>query len=163
LVNLKRSAYSRSPFVSGAALCLLSLSAASCGGKASHHSDGGAPDAGGVVDAAAPDGSASLCLAGRVGTTPADSSDAVYDNMNEQACFSKSFCQVSCADSFIDALLDCQPVGGGFFWGQGSAYLRVHGRANGGCVYDVGWEAEGGLQWSRCSSPFPVHAWPGSC
>jgi hypothetical protein len=103
------------------------------------------------------------CFAMSVGPAPPDSSDTDYSyaSVAKPACLSAPFCQVSCAADFIRGLLACEPVEGGFFWSLGSAYIRVHGRKGGACVFDIGIETEGDVAYSRCSTPLPVRAWSG--
>ena len=113
------------------------------------------------LDHSSDDGAAAQCLADRIGATPTDTSDATFSNQTQQACTSAPFCQAACADSGVQQLLDCAPVGFGFAWGFGAVYVIVHGRANGACVYDVGSEVEDSISWSRCSKAFPVAAWDG--
>lgn len=92
---------------------------------------------------------------------PADSSDITYANVQQGACYSEAFCQAPCASTFLHALLACEPVAGGYYWGLGSIYLRVHGRQEGACVIDIGNEGEGGVTYYRCTTPLPVRSWKG--
>jgi hypothetical protein len=76
-------------------------------------------------------------------------------------CLSEPFCQVPCAGELLAGLLACDPVQGGYFWAQGSAYIRVAGKQAGTCVYEIGVELEGTISYSRCTAPIPVAPWKG--
>src|SRR5262249_26371683 len=77
------------------------------------------------------------------------------------ACFAKTFCQCAPAHDFVAGLLACDKVEGGYWWGLGSAYVRVLGHSGGACIYEIQSEVEGGGVTSRCTAPLPVHPWAG--
>jgi hypothetical protein len=96
------------------------------------------------------------------GTAPQDAGDVTYSWTGAQtACFGESFCQAPCATTFLQGLLDCDRVEGGYFWNFGSVYIRVAGRRGGSCVYDIGSEVEGSVTYKECTAPMPVAPWPG--
>ena len=114
---------------------------------------------------APPDADGGACRAESTGPAPADAGDVTYSYAGSPppACFANALCQIDCqpARSFVEGLLACDAVQGGYFWAQGSAYVRVHGIAGGACVYDIGIETEGDTVYSRCMAPLPVRAWSG--
>lgn len=96
------------------------------------------------------------------GGAMADAGDVSYSwTGTKAACFGEPFCQASCATPFLQGLLDCDAVEGGYFWNFGSVYIRVAGRQGGSCVYDIGSELEGSVTYQQCTAPLPVAAWPG--
>jgi hypothetical protein len=84
-----------------------------------------------------------------------------WSGVVKSPCVSRPFCAVTCDDAFLRDLLACNAVQGGYFWAQGSAYIRVFGRQGGSCVFDIGLETEGAVTFERCTAPLPVSPWPG--
>jgi hypothetical protein len=120
-------------------------------------------DASALADAADSDAVAASCGPLPVGTSSAaDAGDVSYSWTGAPtACFGEPFCKASCSPAFLQSLLDCDAVEGGYFWNFGSVYIRVAGRRGGSCVYDIGLELEGAVTYKECTSPIPVAPWPG--
>jgi hypothetical protein len=92
---------------------------------------------------------------------PSGTSDVTYSGQPESGCFGAPCLCSSPAHDFVEHVLACDPVAGGYFLQQGSMYLRVVGRKAGACVIDVGAELEGGVSYSRCEIRLPVAPWSG--
>jgi hypothetical protein len=107
--------------------------------------------------------SAASCGSLPMGTSAgSDAGDVSYSwTAAKTACFGEPFCQASCSSTFLQNLVDCNAVEGGYFWNFGSVYIRVAGRRGGSCVYDIGSELEGAVTYKECTAPMPVAPWPG--
>lgn len=94
---------------------------------------------------------------------PQDGGDLTYSWAGAVVpnCLSNPFCQITCGGDLLSGLLACSPVQGGYFWAQGSAYIRVAGRKAGTCVYEIGIEVEGSVSYTRCTTPMPAQPWKG--
>jgi hypothetical protein len=116
-----------------------------------------------VADASSDgDGAVSCSALPEGGTLPASAVDVSYSWMGPKAaCFGEPFCQAGCAAAFLQGLLDCDMVEGGYFWNFGSVYIRVAGRRGNSCVYDIGSEIEGAVTYQECTASLPVAPWPG--
>ncbi len=65
------------------------------------------------------------------------------------------------ARRFVEGVLRCDNVAGGYYWGQGSGTIRVRGRSGRNCQLDVMMETEGGARRYQCSVPMPIVSWSG--
>ncbi|MGA7122790.1 MAG: hypothetical protein WBY94_22005 [Polyangiaceae bacterium] len=103
-----------------------------------------------------------VCGALAAGPLP-DGGDATYSwaSSPKAGCLSAPFCQVACDANLLAGLLSCDAVQGGYYWAQGSVYMRVAGRQSGECVYEIGVETEGSVSYSRCTTPLPAKPWHG--
>lgn len=61
----------------------------------------------------------------------------------------------------VEALLSCDAVIGGYYWGMGSAVLQVMGRKDGNYLLRIAQEVEGGAVMHECDLPLPLSPWPG--
>jgi len=87
--------------------------------------------------------------------------DVVYESRSSFPCFVDACMCSTAACDFMSQLLSCDAVEGGYWWGQGSEYLRVQGRRDGKCIIEIGSEVEGGVAGYRCELPLPLSPWPG--
>ncbi|MDP9000557.1 MAG: hypothetical protein M3O46_10645 [Myxococcota bacterium] len=103
-----------------------------------------------------------VCGALSAGPLP-DGGDVTYSwaASAKSGCLSAPFCQVACDASLLAGLLSCTAVQGGYYWAQGSVYIRVSARQAGNCVYEIGVETEGAVTFSRCTTPLPAKPWHG--
>ncbi|MFT3775341.1 MAG: hypothetical protein QM820_59085 [Minicystis sp.] len=122
-------------------------------------------DAGPVTDAS--DGGDAevtphLCEESYGPVTPSDTADVVYDQWTTYRCLGDKarLCQEPPPHT-LEKLLRCEAVEGGWYWGQGSASLRVVGRDQGACVIDIVSEVEGGASVHHCNLPLPMTPWKG--
>jgi hypothetical protein len=145
-------------------------------GDADGDSDGDGdsdPDADGDIDSdpdaedadtssdADDDGNAALCDPDADPLEPPGTDDVTYDSWTSFECMSDACLCDSAARPFLEMLLRCEAVQGGYWWGMGSVYVRVAGRSGGACLLDIGSEVEGGMAVSRCTLPLPIVAWSG--
>jgi hypothetical protein len=112
------------------------------------------------------DGGVPLCDPALGPVTPVGLDDAAYSAWTilpcfEDACLCHAGCPRAGTQAFLQALLACDAVQGGYWWGLGSRYVRVVGRAGGSCVFDLGDEVEGYVSILRCAVPLPLAPWTG--
>jgi len=95
---------------------------------------------------------------------PASRDDVVYAEWGAVACLEEP-CLCSgtgaAASTFVEKLLGCEAVIGGYFWSFGSAVIQVMGRQDDRCVIEIREEVEGGVGRTECRIPFPLSPWPG--
>jgi hypothetical protein len=101
-----------------------------------------------------------VCDPPLVEVAPSGTDDVVYPDSPQAPCGEPCLCSPA-ARPFVEHVLACDPVTGGFWAPLGSLALRVVGREAGACVIDVGDEVEGGVVHSRCRLPLPIAPWPG--
>jgi len=124
--------------------------------------DDGVPasDAGETVDGGAADGAVSdVC--GLIVQSPAPDGDVTYDDWEQQGCFDRPCLCSDEARPFVEDLLACRAVEGGYYWGLGSEAVRVTGRSGDDCIVRVGNDIEGSVTVFECVLPLPIQPWPG--
>lgn len=147
------------------------LQSVACGGQgpstAATASAGGSGPGGsgsggtGTTSTSATGGAAPVCTPPLEPVAPSGTSDVTYTNQPDLGCLGEPCLCSTSVRGFVDHVLACDPIAGGYYVGQGSMALRVIGRAAGACVIDVGVEIEGGVTYSRCTLPLPVTPWQG--
>jgi hypothetical protein len=136
-------------------------SSASTGG-AGGGGTGGTGGAGtGTSSTSGTGGASPMCSPALTSVTPSGTADVTYTNQPVTGCFGSPCLCSPAARPFVEHVLACDPIEGGFFLGQGSDYLRVVGRKSGACIVDIGEELEEGVTYSRCTLPLPIAPWPG--
>ncbi len=110
-----------------------------------------------TVDPAAP-----LCDPAHGPVAPTPTAETSYDAWDVVPCLTQACLCSDAAEPFLDAMLRCEPVAGGFYWHFGSVGLRVLGRhADGHCRLEVAREVEGSATLWQCDLPLPASPWPG--
>ncbi|MBL8678800.1 MAG: hypothetical protein JNK05_06525 [Myxococcales bacterium] len=125
-----------------------------------------APDSMVPADATTPDATASRCDPTQPRVEPTSYDDVTYAWATTrrvpclaEACLCES--RSPAASALLTDVLRCDPIAGGYYWGQGSATLLVRGRRERRCVIEVFQELEGGGTISRCEVPLPMAPWSG--
>jgi hypothetical protein len=122
--------------------------------------DGGLPADGSDPDAgfdAAPSG---VCD-GLTVQDPDPEADVIYAAWEHQGCFDRPCLCSEPARPFLEEVLACGAIDGGYYWGLGSVAVRVTGRTGDDCILRVGNELEGGVTVYECVLPLPIQPWPG--
>ncbi len=140
-------------------LVLAFVLAAACAGD----DDGAAIDAAATGDdAGAADAAAVVEVCdGLTAQDPEPAADVTYGDWQHQGCFDSPCLCSEEARPFVEDVLACRAVDGGYYWGLGSEMLRVSGRSGDDCVIRVGNDLEGSNTVYECALPLPVQPWPG--
>ena len=119
-------------------------------------------DAGGADDAAAADAApvAGVCD-GLSAQAPEPDGDVTYSDWEHQGCFDAPCLCSEPARPFVEDVLACRAIDGGYYWGLGSEALRVSGRTGDDCIIRVGNDLEGSVTVYECTLPLPIEPWPG--
>src|SRR6185437_15262099 len=113
---------------SASSVATSSASSASTGG-AGGAGTGGAGAAGtGGSSTAGTGGAAPICSQPLEPVTPSGTGDVTYTNQPDTGCFGNPCLCSPAARPFVEHVLACDPIEGGYSLGQGSVYLRVVGR-----------------------------------
>jgi len=136
----------------------LAVFAACAGDKGGASIDAAAPaDAASAPDAAPV---AEVCD-GLTAQDPDPGSDVTYSDWQHQGCFDAPCLCSDEARPFVEDVLACRAVDGGYYWGLGSEALRVIGRTGDDCIVRVGNDLEGSVAVYECTLPLPIQPWPG--
>lgn len=124
--------------------------------------DDAAVDAGATADAAGPDATPAVEVCdGLSAQDPSPGGDVTYVEWQHQGCFNAPCLCSEPARPFVEDILACRAVDGGYYWGLGSVSVRVTGRAGDDCILRVGDELEGRVTVYECALPLPIEPWPG--
>lgn len=153
--------------------CGGSSSPSGAAGTAGPTGSGGAGGAGGATASSGTGGvgeggaggsggsAATVCDPPLKPVAPSGTEDVTYTDVPKSACIGGPCLCAEVAHDYVASTLACEPVTGGYWWGQGSVYSRVAGRKDGACLIDVGIEVEGGVSYYACKLPLPIEPWPG--
>lgn len=139
---------------------LIVLFAACSGDGVEGHPDAAAGTLDAGADAGSADGGALVC-GDLEPLPPSPDDDVTYDQWEDRGCFDGA---CLCADStrpFVEDLLACRAVEGGYYWGLGSVAVRVSGRRGGDCIVRIGTDLEASVNVVECALPLPIQPWAG--
>jgi hypothetical protein len=136
---------------------LVAVLVAACGGD----DDGASVDAGQTPDSGVQADAEGSDVCGLTVQSPEPDGDIRYDDWQVQGCFDRPCLCADAARPFVEDVLACRAVEGGYYWGLGSEYVRITGRSGDDCIVRVGNDIEGSVTVYECALPLPVQPWPG--
>lgn len=139
---------------------LVLLFTACSGDGDSEHPDAAALSADAGADAETADAGAQVC-GDLEPLAPSPVEDVTYDQWEDRGCFDGACLCGAETRPFVEDLLACRAVEGGYYWGLGSVAVRVSGRRGDDCIVRIGMDLEASVNVVECALPLPIEPWPG--